>query len=113
MEELTYCRLCGEKVELDGKCPNSHEFKKMCINCAFIGETAADDVSEKKSLVCMNEENRKEALNKMLKILEENGGGYTVKNLEIEPVPLKKPTLKCGKWCLSEEVKEEVLALFK
>ena len=52
------------------------------------------------------------ASEKMMKLLEENGGGYSVKVLEIEPVPLKAETKKCGKWKLSDEVKDAVLSMF-
>jgi hypothetical protein len=110
---MEYCKFCGEKLNAEGKCPNNHEFKKMCINCAFIGETEPDAESGKKSLVCMNEDNKKAALSKMMDAIKEAGGGYSVKTLEIEPVPLKKPNLKCARWELSEDVKNAALELFK
>lgn len=109
---MVYCNLCGEKLGEDGKCPNNHVFKKMCLNCACLGSTENDGESGKAALVCLSEENKKEAMEKMLTILKENGGGYSVKNLEIEPVPLKKPELKCKRWSLSEAAREEVLNLF-
>ena len=110
---MLYCKFCGAQLDEEGKCPNDHSFKKMCINCEFCGESEPDEETGKKNLVCLNEENKAAALDKMLNLLKENGGGYSVKALEIEPVPLKKVTLKCGKWSLSEDAKEEVLALFK
>lgn len=109
---MNYCRFCGEPLNAEGLCPNKHEFKKMCINCAFLGETPEDEETGKRALVCTNEENKKAALNKMMKLLEENGGGYSVKVLEIEPVPLKAETKKCGKWKLSDEAKDAVLSMF-
>ena len=110
---MYYCKFCGEPLDENGKCPNGHEAKKMCINCEFCGETEPDEASGKISLVCTNEENRKAALEKMMGLLKENGGGYAVKVLEIEPVPLKKVTLKCGKWRLSDDAASEWMAMFK
>jgi hypothetical protein len=110
---MLYCKFCGEKLNEDGQCPNNHDFKKMCINCAFIGETESDEKTGKKALVCMNEDNKKAALAKMMDLINEAGGGYSVKTLEIEPVPLKKPNLKCMRWALSDETKTAVLNLFK
>lgn len=110
---MEYCKFCGEPLNEKGLCPNNHEFKKMCVNCAFLGETEPDEDSGKRTLVCTNEENKRTALNKMMKLLEENGGGYSVKVLEIEPVPLKAVTKKCGKWELSKSVELELTNLFK
>ena len=106
-----YCKFCGEPLNEEGKCPNGHEFKKMCLNCIYCTEDISDE--ENATFLCMNEENKKNALNKMLELLKKEGGGYAVKNLEIEPVPLKKPTLKCGKWELDETVMREILGMFK
>ena len=108
---MLYCKFCGEPLNEGGKCPNNHAFKKMCMNCAHLG-AIEDAETGKASLVCMNEENKKAALEKMLKLLEGSKSGYAVKTLEIEPVPLKKPELKCGKWELSPVVREEVLDMF-
>lgn len=102
-----YCRFCGETLNEEGLCPNGHEFKKMCVNCIYCNEDAED------TLVCMNEDNKKAALNKMLELLKSEGGGYAVKTLEIEPVPLKKPTLKCGRWELDETIVKDVIGMFK
>lgn len=101
-----YCIFCGEKLDENGACCNNHEFKKMCLNCTFCTSTEG-------SLYCGNDENKEAALNKMLELIKKESGGYSVKNLEIEPVALKKPTLKCGKWELSEQVLNKIKALFK
>ena len=101
-----YCIFCGEKLDENGVCKNSHEFKKMCLNCSFCSES-------ENGLVCGNEENKQNALNKMLETIKKECGGYAVKSLEIEPVVLKKPTLKCGKWALSDAILREVVGLFK
>lgn len=107
--EKTYCIYCGEKLGKDGNCPNNHKLKKMCLNCEFLGETEEDPETGKKSLICTNEENKKYAMDRMMKMLEENGGGYSVKVLEIEPVPLKTETKKCGKWRLSRAIEEQLV----
>jgi hypothetical protein len=106
------CKYCGEALNADGTCPNKHEFKKMCLNCGFLGDTAADEVSGKKALICTNEENKNAAYEKLMDILKKEANGYEVSKLEIKPVPLKKPELKCPKWELSKAVKEEILNMF-
>ena len=99
-----YCVLCGS-TKVDGICPNQHTFKKMCLNCAFLGP------NEEGKPLCLNETNMKNVLDKMHAALSEFGG-YNVTRLEVEPVPLKNPTKKCGEWALSEEVKEKLTELF-
>ena len=106
-----YCKFCGEPLNEEGKCPNGHEFKKMCLNCIYCTEEVTD--GEDGHLFCMNAENKKNALNKMLELLNKEGNGYAVKTLEIEPVPLKRPTLKCGSWELDETLVREILGFFK
>ena len=109
---MVYCKFCGEKLNEEGQCPNNHEFKKMCLNCAFCAEVEEAE-SGKSYFICSNEENKETAKEKMLKLLEENKGGYSVTNLEIAPLPIKRPELKCSKWELNDVVKDEVLGLFK
>ena len=105
-----YCIICGEPLNEEGHCPNGHEFKKMCLNCRFCGRLDKNT----DELVCLNEDNKKAAMDKMLELLSKEGGGYSVKKLEIEPVPLKKPSLKCGKWEVDKlRVSEHVFTLFK
>lgn len=102
-----YCPLCGEKRDENGLCPNNHKMKKMCLNCAHCVKGQSED-----SIVCANEENRNAALNRMLEALNKENTGYSVKALDIEPIPFKKPTLKCVRWQLSEAAANALLTLF-
>ena len=104
------CVYCGEPLDDEGVCENVHTFKKMCINCAYCTEELSDD--ENGTLFCGNEVNKKNALNKMLETLKKEGGGYAVKTLEIEPLPLKKPTLKCSNWELRKDILDSLTDLF-
>ena len=100
-----YCPLCGSEF-IDGACPNDHSFKKMCLNCAWLSENEAGE------LVCSNEQNQKDAAEKVrASIIKESDIGYSIKNLafELSPLPLKKPTLKCGKWTLDVEKIEGII----
>jgi len=95
------CVFCGEPLNEDGVCENIHSFKKMCLNCQFCD-----------GMYCQNEDNKQKALEKMLETLKKESGGYSVKTLEIEPLPLKKPALKCSNWALSENIRVQLPALF-
>lgn len=99
MEEL--CRLCGEPLS-DG---HKHEFKKMCLNCSWL------KTNNKEEQVCSNPTNMNNALEKMHEALK-GINGYNVTKLEVEPVPLKKPTNKCGQWELDLEVANSLINLF-
>lgn len=102
------CKFCGSKLE-DGKCPNDHSFKKMCLNCSFVGDVDG-------SVVCLNEDIKAKAKEKVMAAIESATlGTHKITNIkfELEPVPLKKPTLKCDKWELNQEVLDEVKAMFK
>ena len=103
MSEL--CKLCGQEME-NGVCPVDHSFKKMCLNC--------QDVSDKGegTYLCTNADNLNAALEKM-KAAAEKIGGYSIENIEIKPLPLKKPTCKCGNWALSSDVRNSLEELFK
>lgn len=96
-----FCKFCGEPLT-DG---HKHEFKKMCLNCEWL---KTNDNGEQ---VCRNETNMHNALEKMYETLR-SINGYNVTKIEVEPVPLKKPTNKCGQWELSKEVLEELVNLF-
>ena len=84
-----YCPLCGSALE-NGICPNHHETKAMCLNCTFCREQEDGEV------VCDNSDNLKDAREKLLaSFASQQANGYAIKKLdvEIEPLPLKKPPL--------------------
>ena len=93
-----FCKICGAEL-VDGKCPNGEHLKKMCLNCASCEES--DDC-----LICKNEENLANALNKVKESLP---SGYEFENLTLKPIPLKDPLKKCKKWSLNEEVLKQFL----
>ena len=101
------CRLCGSEKS-EGSCPNDHSFKKMCLNCEFAVRLEEDGDLYR----CTNEENLNSAKEKMLAAATKENASYTITSFDIEPVPLKRPTLKCGKWVLSEEVRGALEKLF-
>lgn len=100
-----YCKFCGAEIE-EGT-PHVHEFKKMCLNCEFCGKNA------KEELVCKNEANLKDAFDKIMSAAGGATQAYVIKNLEIEPIALKRPTAKCGSWRLSDAVEAELMQMFK
>jgi len=86
------CIFCGAEL-VDGVCPNaSQHFKPMCVNCTSC--TSTED-----GLVCSNETNMNNALEKIKTALP---SGYVIKTLELAPVPLKDSTKKCKCWSLNE-----------
>lgn len=101
-----FCKFCGEPLQ-EGVCRNKHTYKKMCLNCEYCGK------NEDGELVCKNEENLKSAFDKIMAAVSGVTQSYSVKNLVIEPIPLKKPTAKCGSWRLSDAVLTEILDMFK
>lgn len=102
-----FCKFCGEPLNEEGLCPNGHVFKKMCLNCTSCGK------NEDNELVCKNEANLKSAFDKIMAAVQGASQAYSVKNLEIAPLPLKKPTNKCGLWELNNEVLNELIGAFK
>ena len=100
-----YCKFCGTATE-GGVCPNEHAFKKMCVNCAH--RTEKDE-----QYFCNNEENMNNALQKVNEAIKNAGVEAYKVEVSLQPVALKKPTLKCGKWELAEDVLNEVKELFK
>lgn len=108
------CKLCGAPLA-EGKCPTEHSFKKMCINCAFCSLTENGEV------LCVNEDNRKIVIDRMLKAAGDASTSYVMQDMEsvkaammatVKPIPLSKPLSHCPKWGLSDEVLEEVKNLF-
>ena len=81
------------------------DLRKMCLNCSFLKE------NEKGELVCSNQDNMKAAMEPVYDALNKVNG-YNLVTLEVEPVPLKKPTNRCGNWALSDEVIEYMKGLF-
>ena len=90
MINLTKCPFCGSEF-VDGKCPNGPHFKPMCLNCEFCGSAGEG------RYVCINEENKKNALEK---IKESVPSGYEIETLSIKPLPLKDETKKCKNWVI-------------
>jgi len=78
----------------------------MCVNCAHSKE-------EDEQYFCHNEENMNNALQKVNEAIKNAGVEAYKVEVSLQPVALKKPTLKCGKWELSEDVLAEVKGLFK
>jgi hypothetical protein len=62
--------------------------------------------------VCQNEDNKTTVLNKMKEAASAITEAYKLVNIEISPLPLKKPKGKCKYWTLSEEVKQRMETLF-
>lgn len=98
------CILCGTELTAEGTCGNSHAFKKMCLNCHYLG------TNEDGERVCTNEVNLQNAKEKMKAALPV---GYMLKELEIAPIPLKKPTARCGEWKISQETIDQLIASFE
>lgn len=99
------CIYCGKPLT-DGKCEENHSFKKMCINCAFSKE------NEDGSFTCVNKDNLEATREKMLEAIKNVSEAYSVKDFCIEPLPLKKPLLKCSKWELHPAVLTDIANLF-
>ena len=83
------CILCGEELNELGLCPNaSQHFKPMCLNCEYCQNLETH-------CLCMNDENREDAVNRIKSSFE---GGYEIKDVVLEPLPLKEPTKKCKRY---------------
>ena len=85
------CIFCGADL-VDGKCANEPHFKHMCLNCNDCKEIDG-------KTVCINEDNQKAAINK---IMEAVPSGYEIETLSLKPLALKDATKKCKKWHLVE-----------
>jgi L-asparaginase II len=99
------CVFCGEDLENEHTSLEHHSFKKMCVNCQHC-EMVTD------GYVCQNEENKNTVLTKMKDAASAITEAYKLVNIEISPLPLKKPKGKCKYWSLSEEVKQRMESLF-
>ena len=100
------CPYCGLEMA-DGECPNGHRTKKMCLNCAHC------QINDDGDLVCKNEENLSDAVEKAKEAIEGINGYKFVGELKMEPIPLKKPTTKCKRWELSEEMLKKFAESFE
>ena len=100
-----FCVFCGEDLEEGKTSLEHHQFKRMCVNC-----THCEMVSN--GYVCQNEENKNTVLTKMKEAASAITEAYKLVNIEISPLPLKKPKGKCKYWTLSEEVKQRMETLF-
>lgn len=78
------CLICGTEF-VEGKCPNVHELKPMCLNCISISESEGE-------YRCLNEAVLDIAREKMMAALPE---GYEVDGISIKPMLLKNPCKKC------------------
>lgn len=84
--------ICGTEL-VDGKCPQTHVVKPMCLNC----ESVTMDGDEYR---CINDVVLGIAREKMLAALPE---GYEVGEIEIKPMLLKNPCKKCGKYSQNKD----------
>lgn len=100
------CVFCGEDLETGQTSLEHHQFKKMCVNCQHCEMVSSG------RYVCQNEENKNTVLTKMKDAASAITEAYKLVNIEISPLPLKKPKGKCKYWTLSEEVKQRMESLF-
>lgn len=84
------CIICGAEF-VDGKCPNIHGIKPMCLNCVSCIYTVQGEYR------CDNEKVLDVAAQKMMEALPE---GYEVEELEIKPMLLKNPCKKCSNYTM-------------
>lgn len=99
------CVFCGEDLEEGKTSLEHHQFKKMCVNCQHCEMVSG-------GYVCQNEENKNTVLTKMKEAASAVTEAYKLINMDIAPLPLKKPKSKCKYWTLSGEVKKRFEELF-
>lgn len=80
------CIICGTEL-VDGKCPNTHGVKPMCLNCKYVQFIDGKEY-------CINENVLKTAYDKMMAALPE---GFEAE-LTIKPMALKNSCKKCGNY---------------
>lgn len=100
-----FCNFCGQKL-VDDKCPNNHEFKKMCLNCAYLNSEH----------YCTNNDVMELVRNNILKEIEDKNislGNFNIANIDLTPTPVKSPTKRCSKWELNNEIINSIIANFK
>ena len=89
---MNNCIICGAEL-VDGKCPNAHGLKSMCLNCVSCIHTVQDEYR------CVNEKVLEIAAQKMMEALPE---GYEVAELEIKPMLLKNPCKTCSNYSIDK-----------
>lgn len=99
MEQEKFCKFCGTPLNEKEQCPNNHVFKKMCLNCGYLATIDGN-------MVCSNTENMEFARKRVIEAAKEAAAGYSITtlNIDLSPLPLKKPTAKCKEWVLSDLV---------
>ena len=89
------CILCGEQLNELGICPNiSQHFKQMCLNCSYYKNV------DNSYCICTNEDNKMDAIDKIRASFD---GGYTIVDINLEPLPLREPTRKCKRYAINTE----------
>jgi hypothetical protein len=89
------CIFCGENLNEEGLCPNAAQhFKSMCLNCVHCE-------CKNEHCICNNDENKQDAVNRIKASFD---GGYEIKNITLEPLPLKDPTKKCKRHTINSEL---------
>ena len=106
MSQNKLCAYCGIEISEDGKCLNgNHNInKKMCVNCQHVRFT-------EDGYFCAHEGNMADAKAKMVEAASSVSGGFPF-TIEVSPLPLKKPTLKCGNWALNKDIINEFIESF-
>ena len=100
MSQKKLCRYCGIELGEDGRCINGHNInKKMCVNCQHVCYT-------EDGYFCAHEGNMADAKAKMVEAANSVSNGFPF-TIEVSPLPLKKPSLKCGNWVLNNELIKE------
>ena len=94
------CPMCGRTVEDGGTCAACDRHTKMCLNCEFCKE------GEDEELYCRNEDNLADAVARAKEAVAEIKGFKLASDIKMEPIAMKRPTVKCPKWVLSEAIKK-------
>lgn len=106
-ETNKYCPLCGELLNEKDACATEHKFKKMCVNCQHVNYSNDDNC-----YICNNIENMEEAKKRIIDAAKTAAGGYSF-TVEVTPLPLKRPLVKCPRWELSKDVEKNIKNLFE
>lgn len=93
------CMLCGTELNESGLCPNTHSFKKMCVNCVYCND----------EMRCTNEVNMQTIVDKMKAVA---GESYNVDEIKLTPTVLKCLNKKCKNWELNPNVLTHIATLF-